>query len=101
MFIKSLLLTTLILTSLFALSGQEIAQKVHDRDEGNNITSNMKMTLIDKGGNKRTRDLKVYTKEKGEDTLKMMFFLTPAGVKDTAFLTYDYEDSSRDDDQWL
>ena len=101
MFIKSLLLTTLTLTSLFALSGQEIAQKVHDRDEGNNITSNMKMILIDKGGNKRTRDLKVYTKDKGEDTLKMMFFLTPADVKDTAFLTYDYEDSSRDDDQWL
>ena len=26
---------------------------------------------------------------------------TPADVKDTGFLTYDYDDESRDDDQWL
>jgi len=30
-----------------------------------------------------------------------MFFLTPADVQNTGFLTYDYEDSSKDDDQWL
>jgi len=101
MFIKSLLLTTLTITSLLALTGQEIAQKVHDRDEGDNITSSMKMILIDKAKHKRVRDLKVFTKDKGEDTLKLMFFLTPADVKNTAFLTYDYEDSNRDDDQWL
>jgi len=101
MFFKSLLLTILTITTLFAITGEEIAQKVHDRDEGDNVTSKMKMILIDKNKNKRIRDLKVFTKEKGEDTLKLMFFLTPADVKNTAFLTYDYEDSSRDDDQWL
>ena len=101
MLLKSLLLTTLTITSLLAITGQEIAQKVHDRDEGDNVTSQMKMILIDKNKNKRVRDLKVFTKEKGDDTLKLMFFLTPADVKNTAFLTYDYEDSNRDDDQWL
>jgi len=101
MFLKSLLLSTLTITSLLAITGQEVAQKVHDRDEGDNVTSKMKMILIDKNKNKRVRDLKVFTKEKGEDTLKLMFFLTPADVKNTAFLTYDYEDSDRDDDQWL
>ena len=30
-----------------------------------------------------------------------MFFKSPADVKNTAFLTYDYEDTKRDDDQWL
>jgi len=30
-----------------------------------------------------------------------MFFLAPADVKDTGFLTFDYDDDSRDDDQWL
>jgi hypothetical protein len=30
-----------------------------------------------------------------------MFFLEPADVKDTAFLTYDYDDAEKDDDQWL
>jgi len=101
MLLKSLLIASLTLTSLFAITGQEIAQKVHDRDDGDNSTSKMKMILIDKSGKKRVRDLKTFTKEKGEDTLKLMFFLTPADVKNTAFLTYDYEDSNKDDDQWL
>ncbi len=101
MILKALLITSLTLSSLFAITGQEIAQKVHDRDEGDNSTANMKMILIDKNGKKRVRDLKKFTKEKGEDTLKLMFFLTPADVKNTAFLTHDFEDSDKDDDQWL
>jgi len=101
MILKTLLIVSLTLSSLLALTGEEIAQKVHDRDEGDNSTSNMKMILIDKNKKKRVRDLKTYTKDKGEDKLKLMFFLTPADVRNTGFLTYDYEDSNRDDDQWL
>jgi len=101
MILKTLLITSLTLSSLFALSAEQIAQKVHDRDEGDNVTSKMKMTLIDKNGNQRIRELKTFAKDKGDDTLKLMFFLSPADVKDTGFLTYDYEDSSKDDDQWL
>jgi len=101
MILKTLLIASLTLSSLFAISGEEIAQKVHDRDDGDNSTSNMKMILVDKQGNKRVRTLKRYAKDKGEDELKLMFFLTPADVRNTAFLTYDYEDSNKDDDQWL
>lgn len=97
-----LLVTALFLaTSLFAITAQEIAQKVHDRDEGDNAISNMKMILIDKSNSERVRELKRFSKNKGDDTLKLMFFLSPSDVKDTAFLTYDYEDSNKDDDQWL
>ncbi len=101
MILKTLLIASLTLSSLMAITGQEIAQKVHDRDDGDNSTSKMKMILIDKNGKKRVRDLKTFTKDKGDDKLKLMFFLTPADVKNTAFLTYDYEDSAKDDDQWL
>ena len=101
MIIKSLLIASLTLTSLLALTGQEIAQKAHDRDDGDNSTAQMQMILTDKNGKNRLRELKTFTKDKGEDTLKMMFFLSPADVKNTAFLTYDYEDSNKDDDQWL
>ena len=101
MILKTLLIASLSLSPLFAISAQEIAQKVHDRDDGDNATSNMKMTLIDKNGKKRVRDLKTYTKDKGADRLRLMFFLSPADVKDTGFLTYDYDDSDKDDDQWL
>ena len=101
MVLKTLLIASLTLSSLMAITGQEIAQKVHDRDDGDNSTANMKMILIDKNKKQRVRELRTFTKDKGEDKLKVMFFLSPADVKNTAFLTHDFEDSSKDDDQWL
>lgn len=101
MIFKLLLITSLTLSSLFGITGEEIAQKVHDLDDGDNQTSNMKMILIDKNSNQRVRELKRFAKDKGEDKMRLMFFISPADVKNTAFLTYDYEDSDKDDDQWL
>jgi len=98
---KLLLLLPLTLTTLFAITGQEIAQKVHDRDDGDNSSSLLKMTLLDKNDNARVRELKTFGKDRGKDRLKLMFFLSPSDVKDTAFLTYDYDNSDKDDDQWL
>lgn len=101
MILKILLSASLLLSSAFAITGLEIAQKVHDREDGDNSTSNMTMTLEDKSGQQRVRELKTFTKDKGDDELKLMFFLSPADVENTAFLTYDYDDSNKDDDQWL
>ena len=84
-----------------AMTGREIMEKVDVRDDGDNMTADVKMTLIDKQGNKRIRDMKVFTKDQGADTWKLQFFLSPADVKDTGFLTYDYYEGDRDDDQWL
>ena len=78
-----------------------IMQRVDDRDDGDNQISNMQMVLIDKRGKQRVRELLSFTKDKGEDTHSMMFFLSPADVEDTGFLTYDYDEADRDDDQWL
>ena len=33
--------------------------------------------------------------------MSLMFFLSPADIKNTGFLTYDYDASGKDDDQWL
>lgn len=82
-------------------AARTIMEKVEARDDGDNQTSDMEMILIDKRGKKRVRRLGIFSKDKGEDTLKLMFFRHPADVKDTAFLTYDYDDPSKDDDQWL
>ncbi|MDH4944527.1 outer membrane lipoprotein-sorting protein [Sulfurimonas sp. C5] len=78
-----------------------IAQAVYDRDDGKTIIQDMKMILIDKNSNQRIRSIKTFGKDFGKDDYKIMFFKTPADVKDTAFLTYDYDDASKDDDQWL
>ena len=85
----------------FALSGREIMEKVNDRDVGNRSISEMEMILIDKKGNKRVRKLKSYGLEQGKNSKSLMFFITPADVKSTGFLTYDYDESGKEDDQWL
>ena len=86
---------------VFALSGREIMEKVNARDVGDRSISEMEMILIDKKGNKRVRKLKTYGLEQGKDSKSLMFFISPADVKNTGFLTYDYDESGKDDDQWL
>jgi outer membrane lipoprotein-sorting protein len=82
-------------------TAREIMQAVDDRDDGDNAIMDLEMILIDKRGNQRVRKIRSFGKDFGEDDYQLMFFLSPADVKDTGFLTYDYDDDSRDDDQWL
>ena len=78
-----------------------IMEKVDARDDGDNQTSDMEMILIDKRGKKRIRKIASFSKDFGEDSYRLMFFRQPADVKNTSFLTYDYDDAAKDDDQWL
>ena len=80
---------------------REIMEKVDARDDGDNMTADMQMVLIDKNGAERMREIKSFSKDKGEDAQRLMFFLAPADVKDTSFLTYDFDQPDKDDDQWM
>jgi hypothetical protein len=103
------LIILLIFTGLWLSTGaladdpraREIMEKVDAREDGDNQTANMEMILIDKHGNQRFRNIATFSKDKGADEQRLMFFEHPADVKDTAFLTYDYDDPDKDDDQWL
>ena len=94
---------SLVTTNLLAddAKARAIMVKVDARDDGQTLEQDMKMILIDKNNKKRLRDIKSYGKDFGEDTHQIMFFKSPADVKNTSFLTYDYDDASKDDDQWL
>ncbi len=82
-------------------TGREIMELVDARDDGDQLTQDMEMILIDKRGKRRDRTIRMLSRDVGEDTQSIMFFLSPAPVKDTGFLTYDYDSSDHDDDQWL
>jgi hypothetical protein len=83
------------------LTGREIMERVDARDDGDNAVQDMAMTLIDKNGHRRERKIRSFRRDQGEDTQTIMFFQSPADVKDTGFLTFDYDDPDADDDQWL
>ena len=86
-------------TFAYDLKAREIMQRVDERDDGDNSTSLLEMILIDKNGRQRVRKLSQFSKDKGKDTLRILLFQFPVDVKDTGFLTYDYDDPSKDDDQ--
>jgi outer membrane lipoprotein-sorting protein len=84
-----------------AQTAREIMEKVDARDDGDNSTATLEMTLIGKSGGKRVRQVTTFTRDKGRDMQRIMFFLAPADVRGTGFLTYDYYAGEKDDDQWL
>ncbi len=94
---------SIITTNLLAddVKARAIMEKVDARDDGKSLEEDMLMVLIDKNGKKRTRNLHTYGKDFGVDEHKIMFFKSPADVKNTSFLTYDYDNAKKDDDQWL
>jgi len=82
------------------LTGKQIIEKVYNRPAGEDQTSDLTMTLINKSGDQRVRIIKQFTKDLGDVEKSIMFFLSPADVKNTSFMNWAY-DSDQSDDQWI
>ena len=82
-------------------AARRIMEQVDARESGDNRVAQMEMVLTDRNGGRRIRKIQTFIKDKGPDTLSLMFFLSPADVNKTAFLNIDYDDREHDDDQWL
>jgi hypothetical protein len=78
-----------------------IMERVNNREDGDSMVSSEKMTLIDKSGKQRVRKLKSFSKDFDQATRRIIFFIEPADVYNTAFLTFDYDQAEKEDDQWL
>lgn len=83
-----------------SLSGKQIIEKVYNRPSGDDQTSDLTMTLINRSGDQRIRKIKQFTKDFGDLEKSIMFFLSPADVKNTSFMSWTY-DSDQNDDQWI
>lgn len=83
------------------INARSIMEKVDARDDGKSLEENMEMILIDENNKERIRNLHVYSKDFGENEYKIMFFKSPKELKNIGFLTYDYKDTNKDDEQWI
>jgi predicted RND superfamily exporter protein len=83
------------------ISARQAMERVAARDDGLQVTRTLSMELTDRRGKTRTRTTRGFRKYFGDNKRTVLFYLSPANVKDTAFLTYDYAESEKDDDQWL
>ena len=96
----TMLAAALILNSAGAKAqptGRDIMLRADERPDGETRKSVMTMELVNKRGSKRVRTMQSYSMDEGKDTKSIMFFLEPADVKGTGFLTWDYNDEDRDD----
>ncbi|MDA3884428.1 MAG: outer membrane lipoprotein-sorting protein [Candidatus Delongbacteria bacterium] len=95
-----LLLASVTLFSQDKITGKQIIQNVYDRDTGTEVEGLLKMTLTNKSGNERVRELKQFIKDFGDVEKKIMYFIKPADVKNTSFMNWSYTDDKADD-QWI
>ena len=96
----------LIFCAIQSVSAEDLtARQIIDKSEENTKVSGSEavstMTIIDAKGRKRVRKVAQVTKlyDNGETEKKLIRFLSPADVKGTGLLTFDYE--KKDDDMWL
>ncbi len=83
------------------LDGRAIAKLVYDRPNGDDRKQIATMTLVNQRGATRVRKVDMFSKDYGEDQKSIMVFREPADVKNTMFLSWSYEDATKDDDRWL
>jgi len=102
--IKIVLAVAIILATSFGvkaqLTGSQIIEKAYNLPTGDDQTSVLTMTLTNKSGQTRVRKIQQYTKDLGDTEKSIMFFLSPADVKNTSFMNWSY-DSDKSDDQWI
>lgn len=83
------------------LTGYDIMIEVDNRPDGDDRTMTMNITLINKRGKTRERTVLSYSKDYGKDSKGLIYFKKPVDVKGTGFLSWEYDDPSKDDDRWL
>lgn len=93
------LCVTVLSANAFAMSGQELAQKVYDRDDGDDAYFKTEMVLVDRNQKERRRTMESYVAD--ADGLLKTFaeFLDPADIRGTRFLSW--ENADEDDTQYL
>ncbi len=102
--LKKLLTVAIIIAGFSAsaqLTGRQIVDKAYNLPTGDDQTSQLTMTLVNKSGQTRVRKIQQFTKDFGTVEKSIMFFLSPADVKNTSFMNWSYDDENKADDQWI
>lgn len=84
-----------------SLSAKDVQQKSIEVTRVDGLESLSTLTIIHQNGEARIRKMAIVSKlyDKGTLEKKLIRFMEPADVKDTGFLSYDYDE--KDDDKWM
>lgn len=111
--LKVLRLTALLLASSLAVpltatalpagttDPRAIVEAMEARDTGTSSTLKLSITIADKAGRERSRQVQVRSMQFDGGTRQLILFEKPADLRNAGFLSLDYSDGGRADDQWL
>ena len=89
----------------FSEAAYEVAKAEHDIPTGKTSSYTISVTLIDKNGKTRAREIAAYTMKEGKTDKTVMVFKTPKDVAGVSYLSFDYPDKAdgnpTDSDSWL
>ncbi len=91
----------LVASSASAQTADEVVANVNAVPRGEQLSRKLDMVLVDKRGRSRERGTVIYRKYFGDERRTVLFFESPANVRGTGFLSFDYAAPDREDDQWL
>ena len=80
-------------------TGLWVAQRIDQREKGNDVSVNMDMTLIDKRGRERQRKLFIIRKDFDDKDKLLLKFSYPNDIKGTSFLVWEHKE--RDNERFL
>ena len=104
-FASALLLAAGSLCIAEELTGYEIARRADSVDEGKTSSYTATMTLTNKKGATRTREIFMRSKDYGNVKKNVIVFTMPKDVSGVAYLSFDYPDGEDgvkpDSDNWL
>jgi hypothetical protein len=88
-------------SDISVMDGQTIVANVNNRDDGQQVTRSFRIALTDRRGVTRIEETKGFRKYYDDQKKTVIFYTDPTNVRGTAFLTFDYFDEAKEDDQWL
>ncbi|MBP5438445.1 MAG: outer membrane lipoprotein-sorting protein [Treponema sp.] len=95
--------TAIILSSAYAqsLSGYDVMKKSDQVPSPKTSSYKATMTLTNKKGKTRVREVTMKTKDYGDVEKNLIVFTTPKDVAGVSYLTFDYDAAGKESDSWL
>ena len=82
------------------LTGRNIIEEQQKRHTADNEFSDVAVTLLDRKGKEKHRQMVIYISKKEGKTRSLIQYLAPANIRGVGLLTWEQE-KDKDDDQWL
>jgi hypothetical protein len=83
------------------LTAAQVFFEADQRYTGDTSIADYSLTLVDRRGRERVRNLRMFTKEYDDNSKSLTQFESPADIRGTSYLNYDWDDENVDDDSWL